>query len=274
MADDLAALLDLETPEAEAEPETGLDVTIEGAEPEPEDDEETLLKEPEAETEPTEETPLIKKLRQLVREKDRALKEATRAPEPKVEALPDLGEKPTLANCDFDEAKFEADLDAWKTRKAEHDQAAAKRATAEADAKKAWEARVADFDAKGARFDNFAAARAKVISIMTPQQQGMIMDAALDPSTVVAALGKNPAKAKALAEITNPVQFIAEIARLETKMKIEKRAPQTTPERIPAGTGASPATQSANLDKLKAKAQETGNYDAYFAAKRAATAKK
>lgn len=271
MADDFNDTMDTAAPEAEqSEPEAeeSLVVTIEGEAPAPDDDEP-----PEDDAEVAEAPQWVKKTRAQNRELVKKVREleamVAKSPQPSAPKAPDLGPKPTLESSDYDPEQFEADLDAWKERKLTHDQTHTKAQEKAAADTTAWHAKVADFEAKGAKFDGFNAAKDVLMQTMTPDQQSMILDAAVNPSLVVAALGRNPAKAKALAEIKNPVKFIAEIARLETKMSATPRAPQTTPEKAISGTARSPSSATANMEKLQKTAQETGDYTAYFAAKRA-----
>jgi hypothetical protein len=53
---------------------------------------------------------------QLARRSKRIAELENRAPKPI-----DVGEKPTMAGCDFDEERYEAELDAFKERKAAAD---------------------------------------------------------------------------------------------------------------------------------------------------------
>ena len=133
---------------------------------------------------------------------------------------------------------------------------------------------MATFYKKGASFEGFDKSISVVETIMSKVQQSVVLQAARNPASVVTALGKYPEVAKRLADIKNPVKLAAEIARMEDKMKETKRAPQTTPDRVPSGTGRSPASATANMAKLQEQARATGDYSAYHAAKRAAEKRK
>src|SRR5690349_21585185 len=61
-------------------------------------------------------TPLIKHLRQQLRETQSRLREVEKAA-PQTQRI-EVGEKPTLSGCEYDEERFEAELDGWKERKA------------------------------------------------------------------------------------------------------------------------------------------------------------
>jgi hypothetical protein len=67
--------------------------------------------EPEAEPENS----TVRQMRQALREKDKRIKELEQSSAPKPI---EVGEKPTLAGCDYDEDKFAEELEAFKDRKA------------------------------------------------------------------------------------------------------------------------------------------------------------
>ena len=260
---------------ADAEPEAeDLEVTIDGEAPSQDDDASDA---DDAEQDPAEAPKWVKDTRAKNREMARRVKEleaqlaqVPKAPEPVAVAL---GDKPTWPNEEFDPEKFGADLEAWNARKAIHDQTVATAKKSAEDDRALWQNRITDMDAKGAKYRAYPQAKAALITILSQDQQSMIVDAANDPSLVVAALGLNPSKAKALADIKNPAKFCAEIARLELKMNATPRAPQTKPDRVISGTGRSPTSTNANLTRLQEKAAETGDYSAYFAAKRGQSGK-
>jgi hypothetical protein len=267
MADDFEPTVD--APEAEAEQpepvedEVELEVTIEGETPAPSEEDD--------DAEPPAEAPKwVKATRAHNKELRRQVKELQEKLSPSIQVkAPEPGPEPTWEAVDYDPDRMKSELEAWVNRKTAYEKelSSAKEKANQEHAE--WLERVADFDRKGAKYTGFQAAKATVMQTMTPDQQSMILDAAINPSLVVAALGKSPAKAKELASIKNPVKFTAEIARLELKMSATPRAPQTTPEKVITGASRSPATASANLEKLRAQAEETGDYNAYFTAKRA-----
>lgn len=84
---------------------------------------------------------------------------------------------------------------------------------------------------------------------------------------VVLALGRNAELRKQLAEATNPVAIGRLLERIESKARIMPKA-KTTAATTPTVKGSNGAVIN-NLDKLKAKALETGDWTPYFAAKKA-----
>ena len=99
------------------------------------------------------------------------------------------------------------------------------------------------------------------------ETQNAILFESEKPEIVVLALGRNAELRKQLAEATNPVAIGRLLERIESKARIMPKAKprQPQPRRLKGSNGA----VINNLDKLKAKALETGDWTPYFAAKKA-----
>lgn len=220
----------------------------------------------------------VRELRKANREKERRIREleaqlSSSRPAPQAVVV---GEKPTLADHDFDEDKFAAALEAWHARKfaAEQQQRAIQQeaerqqqqwlARLDAVGKAAATLKVADADEALAAFED-------TFSVV---QQGIILDAPDDPKTSALlryALGKNPKKARELAAITNPVKFTRALTQLEAQLKTAPRKTAPPPDQRVRGAGAGAGVVAqGRLTQLHAEAQRTGDYTAYLAAKRAA----
>lgn len=233
------------------------------------------------EEDPALNTPAIRQIRQAHKETTRALRALERenrelkqrmtapANEPQAAVL---GEKPTMAGANYDEEKFEADLEAWHTRKREIEEQERTKANAQKAAKDAWENRLNDYGkAKAAlKVKDFEDAEEVARDMLSVTQQGVIINGADNPAVLVYALGRNPKKAKELAAITDPVKFAFAVAKLETQLKVTPRKAAPVPERQIRGSATLPAVGAAQLEALRVKAQQTGDYDAYYAAKRRA----
>lgn len=202
---------------------------------------------------------LVRHLREQLRDRDRQLKarQAQGTPQ-KVE----VGEKPTLATCDYDEERFERELLDWKERTAQAERQEQEAAQAEQARQATWQKRLGDVEVQKTALGvkDYDQAAEEVRTTFTEQQQAMIVRAALNPAKMIYALGRSPAKAAELAKITDPVDFIAEIARLEGKTTVTtQRKSAPSPERIARGS----APLSRGVDKeeqrLEAEAQKTGN---------------
>lgn len=208
----------------------------------------------------------VRELRKSNREKDRVIREREAeiqrlkgsASQP---AAVTLGAKPTLESCDYDAEKFEQELESWHDRKLQIDQQKKDQEQAEAQAKTAWQAKLDSYGkAKGAlKVKDYDDAEGIVQDMMNLTQQGIILQGADNPATLVYALGKNPKKAKELSTITDPVKFAFAIAKLETQLKVVPRKSAPVPERQVRSSVAGAAAVDNQLAKLQAEADKTGD---------------
>jgi len=246
----------------------GVVVTIGDEQPAPEDTEQSA---------PT----WVKDLRKANRQKDRELREKDaeiarlRGAGQQQQAVV-LGTKPTLESCDFDGEKFETELTAWHDRKRTVEQQAQQAQEAEAKARSEWQKRLDAFAAgkTALKVRDYDDAEASVQEHFNTVQQGVILDGAENAALLVYALGKNPGKAKELAAITNPVRFAFAVAKLEAQLKVTERRAAPVPERVLRGNAPAQAFTDKKLEELRQQGLESGNMDRYFAAKRAAQAKR
>lgn len=190
---------------------------------------------------------LVRENRELRAERDK------RAPEP--EKAPEIGDKPTLEASDFDADKFERDLLAWNQRKADAEGARQKREKDAKDADDAWKARLADHEkaAKALKVRDYADVEEEVRSALSIVQQGIVIKGAGNSALLVYAMGKNPAKLKELAAITDPVTFAFAVAKLETQVKVTPRSKQTPP---PEGRVRGSAPGSGAVDNTRARLEK------------------
>lgn len=172
-----------------------------------------------------------------------------------------VGPKPTLADADYDEEKFEAQLTAWHDRKRSADDAEKqKKDAAEAD-QKAWNAKLEAYGKHKAslKVANYEDAEAQALEALSVPQQAVILQGAKNPAAVVFVLGNNPAKLKELSAITNPVNFAFAVAELESKVSIKPRKTAPMPESKVSGSGRVPVSGDAKLKQLEEKADRTGD---------------
>ena len=207
----------------------------------------------------------LRKQNKFLAKQNRELQAAQQAT---TKAVVQLGEKPTLETCGYDEAKFEAELTAWHGRKNQVDEEARQRETEATAQRKAWEDTRNAYEGKktALRVHDFSDAEDVVKDLLTTQQQAIILHGANDSAVIVYALGKHPDKAAELAAIKDPVKFAFAVARLEATLKItQKKAPQ--PERAVRGS-AGVVGGDATLEKLRTEAEKTGNYTKVVAYKK------
>lgn len=172
-----------------------------------------------------------------------------------------VGEKPTLEGCEYDAEKYGEELLAWSDRKRKADeQAAAARAEQEAVAE-AWSKKVEAYKASKAtlKVHDFDGAEHVVQSTLSQIQQNVILHGVDKPELVVYALGSNPAKAKELAAIKDPVKFAIAVGKLETQLKVTPRNTPPVPERTVRGSTGGATAVTNQLERLQAEAEKTGD---------------
>lgn len=214
----------------------------------------------------------VKELRKTNREDKRRIRELEEQLKAKAatETKPvQVGKKPTLEDYDYDAEKFEASLEQWYEQKRQADEQNAK-AQAEANAQQqAWEAKLNKYNEDKAKLkvDDFEDAEEFVRGILSTVQQGIIIKGSKNPEVLIYALGRNHAKAKELAAITDPVEYAFAVAQLETKLKVTPRkAPP--PERTVSGSGRGAGAVDSTLERLRAEAEKTGDMNKLLQYKR------
>lgn len=215
-------------------------------------------------------SPPIRVLRQKLRETQRELREIKARAEPAPEQLPVIGKKPTLEELDYDTEKFESALMQWHESKRKVEEHKQRQQQAKQAQQAEWESRLQGYtQAKQAlKVRDFDDAEAVAQETFNRTQQGIILQGAANPALLVYALGKNTAKAKELAAITDPVKFSFAVARLETELKTAPRKPATAPESTVKPTARASGVVDDRMAALKAKAEKSGDYSEYLAYKR------
>lgn len=202
----------------------------------------------------------VKELRKTNRDLAKELKELKQKQAPAAQQAA-MMPKPTLATCDYDEEAYETKLQAWQEQQA---QARTQQQSKEAAAQKeqdAWQAKLATHDtAKAAlKVDDYEEAEAVASETLSVTQRGIIVSGSDNSALVVYALGKNPAKAKELASITDPVKFAFAIARLESQLKVTPKKAAPPPEKRIGGNAAAGGAVDSKLTSLEAEAERTGD---------------
>lgn len=186
-----------------------------------------------------------------------------------------LGSKPTLEGHDYDSDKYESALSDWFERKREVDQQVQQAKRAEEVKQQEWQAKLDAYGkAKaGLRVKDFDDAEMAIQEVFDVTQQGVVLQGAENPALLVYALGKNPKRAKELADIKDPVKFAFAVAKLETQLKVTNRKAAPPPERAVKGTGSLSGAVDSTLDKLREEAAKTGNMSKVIAYKQQLRAK-
>jgi len=178
----------------------------------------------------------------------------------------DVGEKPTLEGCDYDEDRYDRERDAWKERKRQADEAADEqeqlgRAVSDdiAEAHRAYEQQ-----RSGLRLAGYDAANDRVTAALPDVILNALNIAAGGKAAAVRFyLGTHEdelAKIKALnpKKATDWFRAAGMIGAMAEKINVSRK-PTTTPvERRPGATGGS-SSGTRSLDTALARASKTGN---------------
>jgi hypothetical protein len=172
-----------------------------------------------------------------------------------------LGKKPSLEDHDYDADKFEVALESWFDRKRQSDDSNARQEAEVMTQNKAWQAKLEGYGKAKAelKVKDFEDAEAVAQELFNVTQQGVVLQGADNPALVIYALGKNPKKAKELADIKDPVKFAFAVAKLEKELKVTNRKAAPPPERVVTGTGRSSGAVDSTLERLREDAARTGN---------------
>lgn len=213
----------------------------------------------------------VKDLRKSNRELQKKVREyETREQTASKPNVPQLGPKPTLEGCDYDGEKFEQDLTAWHERKRQIDAAQKDHEESQQKAQQAWQAKLDGYATAKAdlKFADFEDAEQTIEGALDLNKQAIIIAGADNPALVVYALGKNPKLLKELQTIEDPTKFAFAVAKLETKLKVEKRKPASQPEKVVSGTAPKSGAMDNHLEKLRAEAEKSGDFTKVMAYKK------
>lgn len=173
-----------------------------------------------------------------------------------------LGKKPTIEDHDYDADAYEKALTDWFEQKRKVDEIEAKAKAEAENQQKAWQSKLENYGKAKAelKVKDFDDAEEVVQESLSVTQQGIVLQGSENPALVIYALGKNPAKAKELSSITDPVKFAFAVAKLETQLKVTNRKAAPPPERTVRGTGPVSGAVDSTLERLRAEAEKTGDF--------------
>lgn len=209
------------------------------------------------------ESSVIRDMRRKLREKERRIAELEAGSAPK---KIEVGEKPTLESCEYDEERFEQALTSWHQRKAQAEEQDRQQREAEEKERETWAERAKAYEAnkQALAVPNYDEAESEVFTTLSEQTQALIM-LTEKPAALVYALSRNPAKLEELSKL-NLVQAAMLIGKLEDKLQMTKRKlPQ--PDR-PIRGNAAPANADKELARLEKEAERTGDRTKLIAYKR------
>lgn len=185
-----------------------------------------------------------------------------------------LALKPKLADYGYDEddPEYVKALEEWADQTALAKDQERKKQAEQEQAAKDWENKVATYETKKAaikaKVRDFDDVEKEARDVLSVQQQGILIHAAKNPELIMYHLGRNPEKAKKLAEINDPIQFAFAAAEIDSQMKVQTRKPQTNPERKPSGSASISGAVDSKLEALEKEADRTGNRSKVIAYKK------
>ncbi len=214
-----------------------------------------------------------RELRKANREKEKRIRELEQKLQStaQTENKPvELGRKPRLEDHDYDSDRYEAALEQWYERKRQTEAQAEQARQAEQAQRNAWAARLDAYGKAKAELKvrDFEDAEAVAQEVFDVTQQGIVVQGADNPALVIYALGKNPAKAKEIASIKDPVKFSFAVAKLEKELKVTQRKAAPPPEKTISGTARVSGAVDSTLERLRAEALKTGDMTKVMAYKR------
>lgn len=209
---------------------------------------------------------VIRDMRQKLREKERRIAELERSQQPK--AI-EVGEKPTLESCEYDEERFETELDAWKSRKAKAEQQEAQVKERTERERAAWTERAKAYerDKQRVNVSDYDKAESEVFTTLADETQALIM-LTEKPAALIYALSRNPAKLEELSKL-DLARAAMLIGKLEDKLTMTKRT-SVTPDRAVKGNAQRGGKADKELERLEKEADRTGDRTKLIAYRRKA----
>jgi len=188
----------------------------------------------------------------------------------------ELGNKPKLEDpdIDYDVTKFEQQLEAYYERSKKVAEQQRDLETQQTKQQERAQRLMTEYQtqAKELGAKDFKAMEQAFELSVSNEQGSIILKAAKNKALVVYLLGSKPTKLDALLKIEDPIELAAEVARLEKGTKVSKKPSNIKPEGTVRGSNVT-AARTGNLDKqlekLRAKALETGNFTEVVAFKKA-----
>lgn len=177
-----------------------------------------------------------------------------------------VGEKPTLESCDYDEPRYESELDAWKERKAK----AARLEQERNEEREAEEARwkvinqTYETDKASLNIADFDGIEEEIASVLPESHRALLLKSGKG-AALVAALHRSPTTLSELSKL-DPVDAAMMIGELRSKLKMKTRS-RPAPDRPVKGNAAS-TTADKELSRLEKEAARTGDRTALIRYKR------
>lgn len=201
------------------------------------------------------ESSVIRELRAKVREltADKRKLEAGQQPE-KIE----VGDKPTLESCEYDEERYETELDSWKDRKAKAERQTEENRKREDAQAEEWAKVHRQYEADKASLNvpNFEEAEEEISATLPESHRALLLRSGKG-AALIAALHRSPDKLEALSKL-DPVGAAMMVGELRSQLKMEKRQ-RPNVDRPVKGNAAPSGNADKQLARLEKEAARTGD---------------
>jgi hypothetical protein len=207
-------------------------------------------------------TPVVRRLRDQLRQTQRQLRQVTRAPVQSDDPEPVIPARPSLESVDYDQDKF--DELSEKREKAILERAAWERRNEdrERDRKRQEEDQVKHIEQqkRSLGVSDYDARAEAVRERLTDAQMAVLLNGADNAVKLIYALGRSDIKLSELASIDNLAKFAARVGQLERDIKVTKKQPPAPQSRVRGATASTAVTSDAKyLEQLEREADRTGD---------------
>ena len=215
----------------------------------------------ETEQEPEQAATWVKELRKNYRELAKENKDLKSKIAPAADPEIQLGQKPTLEGCQYDESEYDSRLEEWHSKKFELAQVEKRKKEQEQQAAEEWQQTLKGYEKSKTtlKVEDFEESEEVVTDFLSTVQQGIIISGCANSAAVVYEIGKDPAIAKKFADIKDPVKFAFAIAKLESSMSSKSRSAPAPEKRI-SGNASTSSIIDSTLNRLRSEADKTGDY--------------
>lgn len=243
---------------------------LEGSETDTQEEEEIEVSFSDSKPSKTEEggNSTIRQMRQRIKDLEKQNKQFQSQVAPPIKSKP---VKPSMADpeIDYDEEKYSEAMLKFARENADFEREQEEEQNQLQRRQDKFNERQASYvEAKKAFKDDFIEDAESIVRSAFDDSQQSIMLMALSEgqsANMVYALGKNPDRLEALSKIKDPIEFTAELVRLEGKIKVSNRKPTTAPEKRTSANGATGGTTLQQAKRHFKKGQETGDMSDYRA---------
>lgn len=256
--------------EQSSEENVELDIAFDGDTPTPNEDDEFEDTENQTEvfrnlrTKHKETSKELKKLR-----KELELLKSNPTPIAQQEETIVLLNKPKLEQFDYDEESFDKAMEEYYDKKTQIEAKKKEQEQVKIQEEQKWQSKLTTYveESKKLNVPDYSEREEIVKEKLTQVQQGILLDVVKNPAQFVYALGKS-SKLNDLSNISNPILFAAELARLETQIKVNNKAQRTPPPPEKTVRGTSGGMTDTKLELLRKEAEKTGDFSKVFAYKK------